>query len=124
MANAVSDLTVSDGWFRKILPTLPAAGYFTLSNGGPDAALLVQASSPACASLSLHRSTAGGMEAVESVNVPAGGEIRFAPGGYHLMCMEPRPDMAPGAQVTVTFQFADGRTISSRFAVRNATGGN
>ena len=62
------------------------------------------------------------MEDVTSVPVPAGGFVAFAPGGYHLMCMNPTAAMKPGARVPVSLQFADGTRIVSAFAVKNAKG--
>jgi copper(I)-binding protein len=104
------------------MPGAPAAGYFTLANGGAASAVLTRASSPACGSLMFHRSDSRNgtnrMEMVEAVTVPAGGEIRFAPGDYHLMCSAPRPDLVVGAKVPVTLSFADGRELTSGFDVR------
>src|SRR5690348_15068570 len=75
-------LKVSDAWMRFIMPSRPAAGYFTLTNPGTDTYTLTGASSPACASLMMHRSMQDGgmahMEMVESVTVPAHGHIAFA----------------------------------------------
>jgi len=39
------------------------------------------------------------MEDVSGVPVPAGGEIRFAPGGFHLMCMGPTAAVKPGGSI-------------------------
>lgn len=123
---AVGSLTVSGAWMRMIIPDRPAAGYFTLTNNGDRARRLVGAQSPACGSLMLHRSESSGgidrMTMVPSVPVPAHGNIRFAPGGYHLMCMKPAASMVPGHTVPVTLRFGDGETLSADFPVRNAAG--
>ena len=119
-------LALSGAWFRLVLPSLPAAGYFTLSNPTGEARTLVGAASPACGSLMLHRSISAGaqerMAMVQSVAVPPRGKVSFAPGGYHLMCTSPSPRMRPGRSVPVTLRFADGRTLTATFPVRNATG--
>ena len=76
--------------------------------------------------LMLHRSSSSGgtssMAHVASVDIPSGGSIAFAQGGYHLMCMEPRPEMKPGGSVKVTLLFQDGGKLTANFAVRNAAG--
>ena len=76
--------------------------------------------------LMLHRSTQSGgmssMEDVASVPVAAGGTVMFAPGGYHLMCMDPSPAMKSGSTVTVMFKFSDGSKATANFSVRNAQG--
>jgi copper(I)-binding protein len=76
--------------------------------------------------LMLHKSESrngvGTMDDVASIEIPAGGTLKFAPGGYHLMCMDPTAAMKPGAGVTVTLKFADGTKTSASFAVKNARG--
>lgn len=119
-------LALESPWFRLVLPSLPAAGYFTLSNPTGTARTLVGAASPACGMLMLHRSTSAGgqerMAMVQSVAVPPHGKVSFAPGGYHLMCTSPSAQLRPGRAVPVTLRFADGGTLSAAFPVRNATG--
>jgi periplasmic copper chaperone A len=123
---AEGGLTISDPWIRSIMPSLPAAGYFTLSNGTAKPRILVGAESPACGMLMLHRSVnRNGQERmmmVTSVTVPSRGQVKFAPGGYHLMCMSPSKDVTPGHSVPVTLRFRDGSTLTASFPVRGATG--
>lgn len=121
-----ADVTVSGAWMRALPAHLPAAGYFTLRNRGKDAVSLTGANSTACGMLMLHKSTqsggVGGMEDVASVAVPAGGELKFAPGSYHLMCMDPTAAVKPGTSVEVTLSFSDGGKAVVAFAVKNAQG--
>lgn len=108
-----------------MLPSRPAAGYFTLSNTSAKDRTLVGAETPACGKLMLHRSIHQGgqdrMEMVSSAPVPGHGTVKFAPGGNHLMCLSPTADVAPGHALTVTLRFADGGTLAVIFAVRGAT---
>jgi copper(I)-binding protein len=119
-------LAVEGAWIRFILPSLPAAGYFTLANGGDQARILVGAESPACGSLTLHRTIGEGgterMEMEKNVVVPAHGKVAFAPGGLHLMCVAPSAELHPGASVPVSLRFADGAALTARFSVRRAAG--
>ncbi len=119
-------MTVSDGWFRALPENLPSGGYFTLTNGSTVPVVLTGASSPACQSLMLHKSeTANGMaQMTDAANilVAAGATLKFAPGGYHLMCMSPTPEMKPGATVFVTLQFQSGKAVTTPFTVKNARG--
>jgi periplasmic copper chaperone A len=116
--------TVSDGWFRALPGNLPAGGYFTLHNPAAKPLRLTGAASPACGMLMLHRSDESGgmarMEDVDAVDVPAGGTLAFAPGGYHLMCMDAK--LKIGDRVPVTFDFADGTTLKADFIVRGPAG--
>jgi periplasmic copper chaperone A len=121
-----SGLTVSGQWFRLIIRSRPAAGYFTLSNETGTPQSLVGAASPGCGMLMLHKSVSANgeerMVMVPSVAVPAHGRVTFAPGGYHLMCMSPTSLMKPGQSVPVTLRLANGETVNARFPVRGATG--
>jgi copper(I)-binding protein len=123
---AEQGLTVSGAWMRAIMPSRPAAGYFTLSNETGKPVALVGAASPDCGTLMLHRSLhesgQDSMAMVPTVPVPANGTLAFAPGGYHLMCTSPSKAVTPGHSVPVTLRFADGGSVTARFAVRGATG--
>ena len=123
---AESGLKLSDPWIRMVMPSRPAAGYFTLSNDSAVGRALVGADSPACGMLMLHQSlNESGVERmamVKSVPVPAHGSVKFSPGGFHLMCMSPSAAVAPGHSVAVTLHFADGGAIAASFPVRGATG--
>ncbi len=123
---AAPGLSVSDAWIRMVVPSRPAAGYFTLSNETADDRTLVGATSPACGMLMLHRSLHQGgqdrMEMVKSIPVRAHGTVKFAPGGYHLMCTSPSKEVTPGHSVPVTLSFASGESVTASFAVRKATG--
>lgn len=117
-------IAVQKPWVRWLPVGLPAAGYATLINSGDTPAALVGVSSPDYGAVMLHRSLdRGGMERmvmVNSIPVPPHGRAALAPGGYHLMLMQPRHAIRPGQQVTLTFTFADGSTIAVRAPVRPA----
>lgn len=119
-----SSAHITNGWFRVLPNHLPAAGYFSLRNTGTSPIFLVGAQSPACGKLMLHMThNMGGMThmmAVESVEVPPGGTVDFAPGGYHLMCTD--PNLVPGTSVAVTLTFKDGETALANFQAMNAMG--
>ena len=125
-ALAAAPLEVSDGWIRAMPAGIPSGGYFTLHNRSGKNATLTGASAPACGNLMLHKSEmTGGMSSmhhVDEVDVPAGGSIAFAPGGYHLMCMQVTSAITPGAKVPVTLLFKDGSKLTVPFEVRNAAG--
>jgi len=119
-------VSIAGPWIRFINPATPAAGYFTVTNAGARPVVITGASSPACGSLMLHQSrNVNGvehMEMVSSVTVPAHGSVKFAPGGYHLMCMSPSASVVPGRTVPVTLTFADHRTVTKPFMVRGVNG--
>ncbi|MDE2181597.1 MAG: copper chaperone PCu(A)C [Alphaproteobacteria bacterium] len=117
---------VGDAWFRSLPAGLPAGGYFTLHNVGHSTLTLTGATSSACGMIMLHKSSdkegMSSMEEVSQVNVAPGATLKFAPGGYHLMCMDPKPSLKPGKSVDVSLLFADGTKLEVAFTVRNAAG--
>ena len=125
-AAPAAEVRIADAWIRALPGALPAAGYFTLANTGSKAVALTGAESPICGMLMLHRSQSEGgvgrMEDVAQVPIPAGGRIAFAPGGYHLMCMDPKPALKPGSKAPVTLRFSDGTVLAASFDIRNAMG--
>jgi copper(I)-binding protein len=107
-AAAQPAVTITKPWMRYLLPSLPAAGYMVVQNNGGSPVAITGASSSACGMLMLHESSdASGMAMmmdVPNVTVPAHGSVTFAPGGYHLMCMQPKMVVGQNVPVTVTLQ--------------------
>ena len=121
-AAQAADLTVSGGWFRALPPSVPSGGYFMLRNNSSKTATLVNVTSPACTAMMMHKTSSGGMDHVMALDVAAGATQAFAPGGYHLMCLDSKPMLKPGAAVPVTLEFEDGQKLTADFQVRTATG--
>ena len=121
-----ADLHVTDSWIRWIPGGAPSGGYFTVHNDSPVPIELLGARSPDYGMVMLHRTLSEGttsrMVDVDKVTVPPHGEIRFAPGGYHLMMMRPGAAVKVGGEVTVELQFSGGRTLDARFPVRGPGG--
>ena len=124
--SAAASITIEHPWMRLIIKSRPAAGYFTLHNDADLPIELTGASSSGCGSVMLHQSKdVNGVEKmlpVEDVTVPAHGTVSFAPGGYHLMCMQPQNSMVVGQQVPVILKFADGKTVTADFPVKGPGG--
>jgi len=112
------------GWVRLPPSTAMAmaAGFGQFDNACGQALAVVSASSPAFGDVSLHESfQADGvnrMREVARLPLPAGGKVALAPGGLHLMLMDPRQALAEGGSVPVTFTLEDGRTVEATLQVR------
>ncbi|KPK66368.1 MAG: hypothetical protein AMS21_02555 [Gemmatimonas sp. SG8_38_2] len=95
-----------------------AAMYCTIVNGGDDADELVGVSTPVAAVAEIHQTVQEGgrvrMEPVSSLTLPAGGELRFAPGAYHVMLLELQEEFAPGDWVDATLHFRQAGEIMIR----------
>lgn len=109
-----------------------AAGYFEIRNPGARALHLRSVSSPVFSSVEMHETvTEGGvsrMRELQSVEIPAGGSVRFEPGGKHLMLMGARPGSAPSEVCPLQLEIldADGgiQRLTADFALESAGGGH
>lgn len=86
------------------------AGYFLLRNAGAGPDRLLSAASPDARQVQLHTHvTAGGVarmvEVTGGIEIPAGGSVRFAPGGYHLMIFDPARPLSLGDRLPVVLTF-------------------
>ena len=111
-ATATADecaVTFSDGWAPQAPPVATMwAGYGVLRNGSPRAVTLTGASTPDFAMAQIHETREENgvehMRRIDSLELPAGGEVRFAPGGKHLMLMRPSHDLAKSAAIEIEFR--------------------
>jgi copper(I)-binding protein len=117
---------VTNAWIRSLPGHLPAAAYFEIRNAGDSDVTITGAQSAACGKVMLHQSmNMSGMEKMEDVKevaVPAHDSLSFAPGGYHLMCMDPKPAIKRGAKIPLALQFKDGTSLAATFTVKDARG--
>jgi copper(I)-binding protein len=95
--SSADGVTVSDVWSRPVPPVSPASAIFLeITNGLDTAVTLTGATSDACGSMELHESTvddAGVMTMrplVDGLRVEPGTSGLLAPGGIHVMCIEPQ----------------------------------
>jgi len=90
-------VTVSDAWSRPVPPVSPASAVFLqIANGTDTAVTLTGASSEFCGAMELHETTMddAGVMAMRplagGLRLDAGESGLLAPGGIHLMCLEPK----------------------------------
>ena len=108
-------------WSRPAAQGTTGVGFLTLVNSGakPDALLSVETS--AARQVQIHQSSVSGgmasMRMVTRVPLPAGGEVIFAPGGYHLMFLGLTKGQKVGDNLSATLVFASGERIKARFVV-------
>lgn len=115
---------IMDAWVR--LPAVsgrPAGGYF-LAHGTPTADALVGVASPRAERIELHSMVEEGgvmkMRAEQSFALPAKGELKFAPGGSHLMIFGLAPGVKPGDSIPLTFSFKSGAKVTVNAEARSA----
>jgi copper(I)-binding protein len=116
-AAMAESIVVEEARVRAMPPGSPTSvTYMTLHNAGDSEVVLVDARSPAAASLELHRhdEVEGVMQMrpVAEVAIPAGGRIEMAPGGLHLMLIGLVSPLAEGDEVAITLVFEDGERLA------------
>jgi len=117
-------VTVTGAWVRALPGN--AAGYFTMRNDSDTSVVLTGVKTAACGMAMLHKTSSGGgmasMSDVERVPLAPHETVKFAPGGYHVMCMDPAAAVAPGKSVTMKLEFSDKSELPVVFVVKNAAG--
>ena len=112
-------LRADHGWVRlAAVPGRPAAAYLTI-HGGTEPARLVAIESTAVGSSELHRSmktgpdgSMVGMQRLDGLDVPAGSEVSFAPGGNHVMLFGVSPQVKPGQTMQLSVRFEKGQPLT------------
>jgi len=124
----VGDIEIEHPWSRATpAGAKVAGGYFTITNTGSSADRLLSISSDISAKTELHemgvkdgvmtmRPVAGGLE------IPAGGKLALAPGGYHLMFIGLKQQPKQGEEFSATLTFEKAGTVNVDFAVEGIGG--
>lgn len=118
-------VTVGQPWSRPAQAGMNGVGFMTFANAGKTPVTLKSATSPAAGKVEIHQSSmAGGVMTMRrldaGVAIPAGGQVAFAPGGYHLMLIGLKQPQAVGQKVPVTLIFDGGRKMQVELAVQLA----
>lgn len=105
-------LTISGAWSQALPPNAPtAAAYFTVTNAGTENDVLLGVDSPIAAQAQMHQHVGLDgmmkMQQINSIMVPAAGQVRFAPMAYHVMLLDlgDRALLAPGQHFPLTLHF-------------------
>ena len=105
-------LVASDVTITQPMPGMAmSAGYLTLTNNAAETITITRVSSPSYASVELHETVIDDgiarMRRLEKIEIPAGTNTMLAPGGKHLMLMQPTKVAAD----SLSLQFYDGDTL-------------
>ncbi|TLS68525.1 copper chaperone PCu(A)C [Mariprofundus erugo] len=119
-----AELVVSDAWVRLPPPVAKdTAAYMTVENRGREALRIVGISCDAVDAAGLHGMRMDGarmmMFALPAVDIPAGGEAIFAPGGSHVMLMGLHQPLKSGERITLNLQLSSGEVLPVAAEVRD-----
>jgi copper(I)-binding protein len=124
-----ASVTVETPWARATPPGAPTgAVYLTIHNGGPSDDRLIAVSTPAAKKADLHTHVMDGnimkMRAVPDLRIPAGKDVRLAPGGYHVMLTDLNHPLKRGGtlRLTLTFEKAGKIAVTAPILAAGALG--
>jgi periplasmic copper chaperone A len=122
-----STVTIGDQWASSADMGM-AAVFGTLTNTGRHEARVVGGESPLAGRVEVHEVTpdATGTKVMRpkegGIPVPAGGSHELVPGGDHIMLMDLKEPLKPGADVDLTVLFEDGSTLPVTAQIRDFAG--
>ena len=123
----VGALEIAHPWSQELPPNAPTvAAYFVIDNEGKNADRLLSVDTPIAGEAQLHEHVMQGdlmkMQHVPSVEVPAGGEVTFAPMAYHVMLLglKDRSLLADGKQFPLTLTFEKAGKVEVEVSVQKA----
>jgi copper(I)-binding protein len=122
-------LEIGHPWSRATLPGAKvAAGYLTVKNSGTEEDRLLSASSEIAGKTEIHEMNvdAQGIMTMrplaEPLVIPAGGEVKLAPKGLHVMFMDLTSQPKEGETFSATLTFEKAGAIDVEFNVDKAGG--
>lgn len=119
------ELEIAHPWSQELPPNAPTvAAYFVIHNNGKTADRLLSVDSPIAPAAQLHEHVMQGdlmkMQQVPSVEIPAGGNVIFAPMAYHVMLLNPtdRSLLTDGKQFPLTMHFEKAGDVTVEVSVQ------
>ena len=106
----VAAIDVRDAWVRAAVPGQSGTGAF-LTVQAPQGAKLVAVKSAAAGVVEIHEMKLENdvmkMRAIPAIDLPAGEQIKLAPGGLHLMMMDLKQPITAGQTLSFTLTLED-----------------
>jgi len=122
-ATEEAGVSVRDAWVRETPPGMTMmAGYMEFRNNTSRPHVLVAASSSGFETVTIHRTIVkdgrASMAHASPIELTPNASLNFAPGGYHLMLMNPKRTLRAGDRVIINLEFRGGLLLPVAFEVR------
>lgn len=116
-------IEVDDLWMRATAPGQSVGGgYMEIENKGKEADRLMSIKSPIADSVEVHETrTENGVSSMRPtgpVAVAPGAEVKFTPGGYHLMFLKLKQPLKQDEEVPATLVFEHAGAVDVKFKVK------
>ena len=123
--------TITGAWVRTPTPgATSTAAYLVISNRGAVAETLTNVATPAATAASMHRTLTSadmggmtGMQMVDAIHIPAGGEVTLEPGGFHVMLEGLTGALNDGDSVELVLTFEQAGDVTVTAEVRGGLDG-
>ncbi|MBE0369211.1 MULTISPECIES: copper chaperone PCu(A)C [Pseudoalteromonas] len=115
-------VSIDDAKIRAFLPAAKStAAYFTLENKRDTKLTLVKATISGLGRVEIHEHVHHNgmmkMQQVDKLVIKAKTQVKFQPGGYHLMAFEPKSALTTGEKRKLTLHFANGEQVFTQIHV-------
>ena len=122
-SQAEESIIINNAWISEAPPVAKVnAGYFSIENKTAKKITLTSVSSDSYANIEMHRSIVVNdtvkMQTQKSISLAPKENLKFTPGGYHLMLFRPVKYFKEGELVDLQFEFSDGVVIPVNAEVR------
>lgn len=124
LAAAAGTLEIREAYVREMPPgQSTSAAFMNLVNTSNRPIALVAATSDGAGQAEIHRHRNQNgmmqMERVTRVEIPAHGQLLFAPGGYHLMLINLKRSFRAGDKINITLLDEEGKFYTAALPVVN-----
>jgi periplasmic copper chaperone A len=120
---AEQGIDVRDPWMRPAAQGENGAIYFVIHNRGSNADTLTGVSSDVAEAVEMHESKMSGdvmqMQQLDSVPLEPSSELKFEPGGLHIMLVDLKKDLQVGDLVNITLHFTNFEDLKVTIPVRD-----
>lgn len=114
-------MTVSGAFMPQPVNDKMAGGFMVIKNGSETADKLTGVTSSLSDDLQIHETKDQKMQQIQSMDVPANGELRLERGGNHIMFMGLKSTPKIGDKVTVELRFEKAAPVKVELDVKDRT---
>ncbi len=113
--SAFAELDIQNAWIKNLPSIIPVrAGYMTVHNAQTHSVSIIAIRSDAFASVEIHQTIKQDgmmrMESIPALAIESDSTVQLAPGGLHLMMMNPTKPTKPGDVLEIVIELDDGST--------------